>query len=802
MILPTRWVKIIKDIWSNPSRSLLVIFSIAVGIAAVGMITNAGRIIQRDLYGQYAADNPAGLNIYIAGFPKELANSVAGMREVADAQARRTLSASLIQTESKKYDIGLDVLADYQDIRINRFGVDAGAATPGIREILLERISAKKLGLKVGDKVTIEIDNQRRYELTVAGIIHDVYILPMTIFEEAAGYISMDTLEWMGETPYYNRLDIVTAENPGDKTHVLNVGAQIRDRVIEPAGYTVARIAIPGIGSNPGDHWAHNQINGFVLILEIMGVLAVFLSSGIVINTVSAILVQQIKQIGILRSVGAVRNQVAGMYLVNVLILSVLGLIIALPLGLAGATWLSYFAANFLNFDVTVIDLPPNIAALQLAIGLIMPTGAAAFPIISGTRIPVYDAIYQYGLSSRNKVSRFDKLLSKMRSISPPLTLSLRNTFRKKTRLAFTLVTLTLAGAMFIASFSTRDSLNAQIKQVEHYIIFDSSLDIPGGANRSTVLREAMRVPGVTLAEGWAEATGVLVEQDNSESEEFDIVGLPYNSQTVDPVLLDGVWLQGTGLPQVVVNADLIEAKSDIKTGSLITVKVGDHKRVFEVMGVVSKHLSGPRIYMDTESFTRLTGRQNQVDMVRVIAVPGKPGKPALQETIARQLEERFKNAGLSTSIAYTQHTYFKNFTDVFNIILMILMIMAGLLAVVGGLGLTGTMGINILERTREIGVLRAVGAANIAVLQVVVVEGLVVSLLSWVCGALASAPISPALAAVVIYAILKTELNFRYSFPGLLLWLAIVLVIGILSSLAPARRAALLRVREVLDYE
>jgi len=77
MILPTRWIKIFKDMWSNPSRSLIVIFSIAIGIASVGMITNAARIVQRDLYGQYSAGNPSRLSIYISGFPKELANSVA-----------------------------------------------------------------------------------------------------------------------------------------------------------------------------------------------------------------------------------------------------------------------------------------------------------------------------------------------------------------------------------------------------------------------------------------------------------------------------------------------------------------------------------------------------------------------------------------------------------------------------------------------------------------------------------------------------------------------------------------------------
>ena len=90
----------------------------------------------------------------------------------------------------------MDVLADYQNIRINRYNVDKGAATPSTREILLERITARELGLDVGDKITVEIDNERRYELTVAGIIHDVYILPMTIFGDA--FVISAWIPWNG----------------------------------------------------------------------------------------------------------------------------------------------------------------------------------------------------------------------------------------------------------------------------------------------------------------------------------------------------------------------------------------------------------------------------------------------------------------------------------------------------------------------------------------------------------------------------------------------------------------------------
>src|SRR4030067_15493 len=357
MALHTRWAKIFKDMWGYRTRSLLVILSIAIGVAAVGMINNAGRIIQRDLYGTFAAGNPAVLEIYVSPFHKDLAKAVQGMREVESAQARRVEGASVLGRKDDWEGIGLNGLPDFHAVQVNQYNLQSGGSVPGTREILLERQSADKLGLAVGDEVTIEMADERRYTLTVAGIVHDVYVMPFPLLGEATGYISMDTLEWLGGRPYFNRLDIVVTGNKFDKDHVLTVGNLARDRVIEPSGYKVFRIGIPGIGSDPGEHWAQSKIKGFLLILQIMGILAIFLSGGLVINTVSAILAQQIKQIGIMRSVGAVRHQISGMYLVNVLVFSALGLLIAVPLGLLGSGGLGSLAAHFLNFDVCPLDL-------------------------------------------------------------------------------------------------------------------------------------------------------------------------------------------------------------------------------------------------------------------------------------------------------------------------------------------------------------------------------------------------------------------------------------------------------------
>jgi putative ABC transport system permease protein len=787
--------------WGYRSRSLLVILSIAIGVAAVGMINNAGRIIQRDLYGSFAAGNPAVLEIYASPFQKDLAKAVEGMRAVETAQARRVQSASIVGGDGQLEDISLNVVPDFNDVQVNRIILESGTAAPGPRQILLERQSAELLGLQVGDPVTIEMADEQRYTLTLAGIVQDVYVVPFSLMGVATGYLDMNTLDWMGEEPFYNRLEIVVAGHKTDKEHVLEVGRQARERVIEPAGYQVYFIGIPGVGSDPGEHWAQNQIKGFLLILQVMGLLTIFLSSGLVINTISAILAQQIKQIGIMRSVGAVRGQIVGMYLVMVLVFSLLGLVIAIPLGLIGSWWLSDLAAGFLNFDIGRVDLSLQVLALQLALGLLMPLGVALIPVLAGTRISVYHAIYQYGLGEEGEAGWIEKLLSKFRRLSPPVMLSLRNTFRKKARLAFTIVTLTLAGAMFIAVFSTRASLTRQIDQIGRYIAYDAALSVPG-ANRRTVEREALRVPGVSYAEGWANAEAIIERADGSQSEEVELVGLPVESATIDPLLLDGTWLQPGQPHQVVVNDDLIDQEPWVRVGSQLTLKVGDTDRDYQVVGVVSKHLSGPRVYMDYNAFGKLAGRYNQVDVVRVLASPGALSSPSQQEQIASLLEERFNNAGLSEGDASTRHTFFERFTDIFDIILIVLLVMAVLLAIVGGLGLTGTMGMNVLERTREIGVLRAVGASNHAVRLVVVLEGVVVGLISWALAAFLSGPSGRALAGAVINAVLEADLSYSYSVPGLLIWLGIVVLIGVFSSLAPAQNAARLKVREVLDYE
>ena len=127
---------------------------------------------------------------------------------------------------------------------------------------------------------------------------------------------------------------------------------------------------------------------------------------------------------------------------------------------------------------------------------------------------------------------------------------------------------------------------------------------------------------------------------------------------------------------------------------------------------------------------------------------------------------------------------------------------MALLLAAVGGLGLTTTMSINILERVREIGVLRAVGASNLAVRRIVLAEGLVIGLLSWAVGTLISLPVSAWMSEQVGLALIDVPLSFQYSIPAAIFWFFALIIVAVVASLGPARDAVRLTIREVLAYE
>jgi putative ABC transport system permease protein len=172
------------------------------------------------------------------------------------------------------------------------------------------------------------------------------------------------------------------------------------------------------------------------------------------------------------------------------------------------------------------------------------------------------------------------------------------------------------------------------------------------------------------------------------------------------------------------------------------------------------------------------------------------------QLRLGQAIEQLYRDSGFRVQQMSTIDQLRTTISTVFDVIIIFLLFMALLLGVVGGLGLMGTMSINVMERTREIGVMRAVGASNGAILRIILVEGLIIGLLSWTIGGIVALPASRILTDTVGKALLQAAPSYIFSTAGTILWLGIVMVVAFLASFVPARRASRLTVREVLSYE
>ncbi len=159
-------------------------------------------------------------------------------------------------------------------------------------------------------------------------------------------------------------------------------------------------------------------------------------------------------------------------------------------------------------------------------------------------------------------------------------------------------------------------------------------------------------------------------------------------------------------------------------------------------------------------------------------------------------------HCGFNVSAVQTGAEIQEMSAQMINILIVLLLMMALLTAVVGSIGLTGTMGMNVLERTREIGVMRAIGAVDSAIVKSVVIEGAFIGLISWVIAVPLSFPISYVLLTIISTSMGIGDIGLSVTPQGMIIWLVLVLVLTVLASVWPARNASRLTIREVLAYE
>ena len=169
------------------------------------------------------------------------------------------------------------------------------------------------------------------------------------------------------------------------------------------------------------------------------------------------------------------------------------------------------------------------------------------------------------------------------------------------------------------------------------------------------------------------------------------------------------------------------------------------------------------------------------------------------QSQVASAIEKEFKREGIDIDITETISEIRQKVYRQFDSINIILFLMAMLISVVGLLGLTGTISLNVIERTREIGIMRAIGASNRAVLQIVMSEGIFIALLSWAAGTLLAQPLSKYLSDSIGIAMTQTPLSHVFPMRAVFICFIAMLLLSALATFLPAWRASQITIRETL---
>ena len=797
-LLPLRWRKPLREMWVYKSRTLLVILSIAVGVFAFGTIAGAQDLISRTLHDEYLAINPASAVITTASpLDEKFIESVRQMPGVAFAEGRRSVPVRLEVGPNEWNDMVLIVVDDYNHVDVNIILPYAGAWPPPERTILIERKSLSLINAAIGDEVRIKLPNGRFRTLPITGLTHDMNQPPTQISGIGFGYISEETLDWLELPAGFDQLQIRVDGNTTDVAHIEEVVARVEDKV-EKSGRQIRFTNIP----EPDKHPAEDFLPTIILILGVLGTFSLLLSGILIVNTLNAILKQQVRQIGIMKAVGARAGMVTALYFRMVILYGIAALFIALPLGAMGSLTLSRFVAGQLNFDILHYQFQPRVTLIEMAAGMFIPLIAAIQPVTAAARTTIREAISDVGISdSSSEPGVIDLMLGKL-PISRPLRLSLRNTFRRKGRLALTLVTLLLGGAIFISVLTVRASLFTTADDTLASRGYDVQVDFSRPYRAEPVERLVAQVPGVVAVESWQKRQGVPIRPDGQDGEALFINALPPETKLFKPDIANGRWLTNNNQHSVVIHKNLLDKEPYLHVGGTLTLKIGDQESDWEIVGITQdlRPPLGPSdIYVPYTTLARQVGSVGQTDSVQVITAQHDE---ATHTAVSRALEAALEKAGYLTSSSQSISDDRNVLTERFNIFTTLLGTMSMLIATVGGLGLMGTMTMNVLERRREIGVMRALGASDRTVERIFISEGLVIGLLSWMGGMVMAQPMSRIMSYQIGVSLLQFPLSYTFSFAGAAIWLLVVLLISYLASYLPARNAANLRIREILAYE
>ncbi len=800
------WHKVWSDLWHHKSRTLLAVLSIAAGVFSVGAIFGLVDQLLSGMDAAHRAVAPSHANIILRNYStQDIVDDLKELDGVAGIDPVNQITVRYKINPEDDWELGTLVQRDYENQVYDQQVLTEGA-WPSEGRIAIERLSSEYWGADIGDSLILQVDGEEQ-SFEVGGKIRHPFVQPPLFGGQAHFFTNAEGLAEFGipEGLYgqlFVRVDDYSLERAKE------IAADIRSELGQRGIGVVVTLY-----QDPDKHWGRMFVEGINAVMQVMAVVALFLSAILVLNTMTALITQQTDQIGIIKSIGGRSGDIMKIYFVEVLILGLLALAIALPTGAAFAFLMSQWFLNLFNIDYNEFVLSRLAVWLQVGAALVAPLLAALQPILRGAHMTVREAIATYGIGSDYGNSRFDKAIEKLAGLflSSLFAVSLGNMFRRKGRLSLTLFVLVIAGVMFLMVMTLISSTNLTLDNELARRAFSVRIGLTQSQPADKILPLVNAESGVTAAEMWTSRNATLLREgellEDSAGLGAQLIGIPPGTNMFRPVIVSGRWLRAGDAENVIVLSQETADKNEVGVGDTVTLDLGDlGESNWEVIGTYRVVYGGgfavEPIYAPIPAVEDVAGTSAEGTQVvlRASNAATLADATALAERLEARLEDEDIGIDFYTSLVPLEERDYVN--NQFASVISTLLGLAMIAATVGAIGLTGALAISVVERTREIGVMRAMGARSNTLSTLYLMEGALQGLLSWVIAVPLAFVLSQPLARLLGQRMLELDLDYAFNLPAVFIWLAVVMTFAISASIYPARMAARARVRENLSYQ
>ncbi|HEU0337170.1 MAG TPA: FtsX-like permease family protein [Gaiellaceae bacterium] len=672
----------------------------------------------------------------------------------------------VVRVESGAFPDRRELLADVQDANVGVYDGRAGDTLTVVRpsgEDASFAVSGRGRSLPGGEQVQDE----------------DVIVL----------YAPAATVAALGGEAGYGGLALrLDDSRPGAARATVEAVRSYLRTVPGFAGFSnLPEVRAPGDWPGKADTEAFAQLLGVITVLALLS--AVVLTS----NTMSTLVAEQTREIAVMRAVGARRRQVALVYLRTTLFLGTLGALAGAALGILLSSLLaSYFASAFWAVDVG-FGVDPVVLVVSLLVGLFAPPLAALPAIRRALRVDLREALEASG-SALGGQDAADRALRRVGFLPRTMQIGLRNVGRRKRRSLATAVIVAFAVGNLLAVLAVADAVTESTRSAWGDHLEDVQVSTGGRALFDQRAEQAIRsTPGVAEVEPVLKNTVALAGRKA-------VVWGVEQAPLLRYRLADGRWFspaeEQAGERVAVVERNIAQIVG-VDVGDRITLATAAGPAGFRVVGIAkSQQEDGTALYVPLTTARALLGRPTGASAFWVRA---ESPDQALVDRTTTLVEDRLAALGyeVASEVTYVAE---RDEVEANSSLTTTVAVLGFVIVAMSMVGLANAITTNVLERTREIGILRSIGARARDVRRIFTTEGIALGIGGWLLGI----PLGYLLTRLLVWLIWEiVEVRIPVVFPPVNVLIALVgtIVLALLVLFLPVRRAVRFRPGDAIRY-